>query len=158
MSDHETLKKQKGSRAWIGVDLDGTLAKHDMHGDGTWDGREIGPPVPAMVARVKEWLAAGRNVRICTARVSSLHPEAEREDTRVRIEAWCERHLGVALPVTAEKDYFMVELWDDRAVGVLRDTGTEMTDLAYAGGYDQGRLDALTAAEDEDDWGRLGSQ
>jgi hypothetical protein len=37
---------------WIGVDLDGVLAK--MEG---WNGPyEIGEPVPAMVDRVKKWL------------------------------------------------------------------------------------------------------
>jgi len=36
---------------WIGVDLDGTLAVYDG-----WRGPEhIGPPVPAMVERVKRW-------------------------------------------------------------------------------------------------------
>src|SRR5690349_18780615 len=51
---------------WIGVDLDGTLAEY--HG---WKGVEhIGPPIPEMVARVKQWLAEGRDVRIFTARCS----------------------------------------------------------------------------------------
>lgn len=37
---------------WIGVDLDGTLAEY--HG---WGNGEIGDPVPAMLERVKKWLA-----------------------------------------------------------------------------------------------------
>ena len=44
---------------WIGVDLDGTLSTHDGWGDGS-----IGEPVPAMVQRVREWLAEGREVRM----------------------------------------------------------------------------------------------
>ena len=37
---------------WIGVDLDGTLAHYDG-----WKGIEhVGPPIPAMLARVKYWL------------------------------------------------------------------------------------------------------
>lgn len=38
---------------WIGVDLDGTLAEY-----GGWKGADhIGAPVPAMLARVRAWLA-----------------------------------------------------------------------------------------------------
>ncbi len=49
---------------WIGVDLDGTLAHYDG-----WAGPEsIGEPIPLMMARVREWLALGREVRIFTAR------------------------------------------------------------------------------------------
>ena len=55
-------------KGWIGVDLDGTLAE-----DNGYDGpTDIGPPVPGMVERVKEWLAKGREVRVVTARVSPL--------------------------------------------------------------------------------------
>lgn len=50
---------------WIGVDLDGTLA----HYDGGVGVDHIGPPVPAMLTRVKQWLAEGRAVKIFTARV-----------------------------------------------------------------------------------------
>jgi len=50
---------------WIGVDFDCTLAEY--HG---WNGGELGPPIPAMVERVKAWLAEGREVRIFTARVA----------------------------------------------------------------------------------------
>ena len=48
---------------WIGVDLDGTLAKY-----GIWDG-SIGEPIPLMVERVKIWIALGVEVKIFTARV-----------------------------------------------------------------------------------------
>jgi hypothetical protein len=36
---------------------------------------------------------------------------------------WCEEHIGVRLPITCTKDYGMVELWDDRAVQVIPNTG-----------------------------------
>ena len=39
---------------WIGVDLDGTLAKYS-----TWNNGQIGDPIPAMVERVKKWLLLG---------------------------------------------------------------------------------------------------
>lgn len=98
---------------WIGVDLDGTLAHYEG-----WTGGGIGKPIPAMVERVKAWLAGGTEVRIFTARVA--HPIA---GTHAAIEAWCLEHIGEALPVTCQKDFSMIELWDDRAVRVVPNTG-----------------------------------
>jgi hypothetical protein len=125
---------------WIGVDLDGTLAEY-----AGWQGPEhIGAPVPAMVERVKRWLAEGREVRIFTARVwpftNVLYPNAPSpaptmipapHDERTEqafsaacsIAAWCHIHLGRLLPITCAKDYGMVELYDDRAVQVRMNTG-----------------------------------
>ena len=103
-------------RGWIGVDLDGTLALYDG-----WVGvSHVGDPVPAMLDRVKRWLAKGYDVRIFTARVS--RPEQEQE-ARQTIEAWCDEHIGQVLPITNVKDTRMVELWDDRAVQVKPNTG-----------------------------------
>lgn len=98
--------------SWIGVDLDGTLAQY-----GGWKGPDtIGEPVPAMKARVMKWLNEGAEVRIFTARAAIPEQVAP-------VEAWCKRHLGVVLPVTNVKDFGMIELWDDRAVGVELNTG-----------------------------------
>jgi len=113
---------------WIGVDLDGTLAKY-----GSWNGGQIGDPIPLMVERVKQWIAEGVEVRIFTARVGSgggYSLESGRSDDnefaseqRTLIEEWCEKHIGIKLPVTATKDFRMIELWDDRAVQVIVNTG-----------------------------------
>jgi len=113
---------------WIGVDLDGTLAKY-----GSWNGGQIGEPIPAMVERVKKWLADGVEVRVFTARVgwgAGYSAESGRsddekfaEEQRALIEAWCEQNIGQKLKVTAVKDFLMVELWDDRAVQVVMNTG-----------------------------------
>lgn len=105
-------------RGWIGVDLDGTLAHYDG-----WKGEDhVGAPIPAMLARVKGWLAEGREVRIFTARVST--PDAEElAAVRGAIDAWCDLHIGQRLTVTCTKDYAMIELWDDRAVQVRMNTG-----------------------------------
>jgi len=104
---------------WIGVDLDGTLARYE-----TWRGpAHIGEPIWPMVDRVRQWLAAGQEVRIFTARVG---PQPDVNDTiraREAIDAWCVKHIGRALPITATKDYAMRELWDDRAVQVIPNTG-----------------------------------
>jgi hypothetical protein len=107
-------------RGWIAVDLDGTIAQY--HG---WKGSgEIGQPIPLMVRRVKRWLAYGNDVRIFTARVNALqHDDREISVARSAIESWCKDHIGVALPITNVKDHEMVELWDDRAVRVEKNTG-----------------------------------
>ena len=104
---------------WIGVDLDGTLAKSVK----AQTGEEIGSPIPAMVQLVKLWLARGEDVRIFTARVNPKHHQGDIVHARRAIEAWCKRHLGQILPVTYEKDWNMVMLLDDRARQVERDTG-----------------------------------
>lgn len=101
-------------RGWIGVDLDGTLALYDG-----WNGHEhIGDPITPMVERVKRWRAAGRDVKIFTARVHGDDPAV-----LIVIEAWSLKHIGEVLPVTNKKDYGMIELWDDRAVQVHPNTG-----------------------------------
>ena len=105
-------------RRWIGVDLDGTLAKSVAQ-----TGEEIGAPVHSMVQLVTGWLAHGEDVRIFTARVNPNRHQAEALRARRAIEAWCKRHIGQILPVTYEKDWDMVLLLDDRARQVERDTG-----------------------------------
>lgn len=106
------------NKGWIGVDLDGTLAAYS-----SWQGElTIGAPVPKMVERVKVWLAAGREVRIFTARVYEA-PGRDINPIRAAIQNWCFEHVGAFLPVTNVKDYQMIELWDDRAVQVIANSG-----------------------------------
>lgn len=105
------------SAGWIGVDLDGTLAEY-----GKFQGHgHIGAPIPAMLDRVKRWLAEGRDVRIFTARVSG--PPVEAEAARAVICKWVVEHVGLAMTITCVKDYSMRDLWDDRAVAVEKNTG-----------------------------------
>lgn len=100
---------------WIGVDLDKTLAHYD-----TFKGKDvIGAPIPAMVDRVKQWVAQGNNVKILTARVS----DDRSGQTKKAIQDWAETHIGTRLPVTDKKDQHMVALYDDRAVPVEANTG-----------------------------------
>jgi hypothetical protein len=110
-------------RAWIGVDLDGTLAEY--HG---WNDGKIGPPVPKMVERVKGWIAEGKEVRVVTARVAPSSLEANGQtwsEVALPIQDWCRQHIRAPtiLSITHEKDFGMVELWDDRAVQVIPNTG-----------------------------------
>jgi hypothetical protein len=117
MSDR--LRRLGAQGGWIGVDLDGTLAEYSgFKGAGV-----IGAPVPRMLRRVVRWLELGVDVRIFTARAGD--EEAERA-----IRAWCEAHLGKPLPVTATKNYQMIELWDDRAVQVVPNTGERADGMA----------------------------
>ena len=115
-------------RGWREVDLDGTLAQYDG-----WKGpTHIGGPVPVMLERVLAWMKAGEEVRIVTARVFPGKEDAE--VCRKAIAAWLEEHVYAKLPepeagktwwipVTHEKDHRMVELWDDRCVQVIPNTG-----------------------------------
>lgn len=126
------------SEGWIGVDLDGTLATHDDNWFGVTD---IGEPIVPMVNRVKAWLEAGKDVRVLTARVGKdpkhaemdaraqpLHgstppSQIEKMIARRAIEDWCLKHIGKVLPITCSKDLQMIELWDDRVIRVVRNTG-----------------------------------
>ena len=93
---------------WIGVDLDGTLAYYE----GFKGTDHIGVPIKPMVEKVKGWLADGKDVRIFTARQPSA-----------AIRKWSKEHLGKILPITNRKDPQMICLYDDRAVGIERNTG-----------------------------------
>lgn len=96
---------------WIGVDLDGVLAKY--HGS---MGNAIGEPIKPMVAKVKEWLEAGREVRIFTARASS-------PGQLVAVKRWLRENGLEDVPVTNIKDFDMVALYDDKAMRVQRNIG-----------------------------------
>lgn len=111
---------------WIGVDLDGTLA----HYDGWKGGSHIGAPIPAMLARVQAWLADGRTVKIFTARIAV--PEPDRSTVIRIIHEWCEYHGLPRLDVTNVKDIAMAELWDDRAIRVVPNTGEPPAELSAA--------------------------
>lgn len=105
-------RPEPDDKPWIGVDLDGTLARATP-----WRGMaHIGPPVPLMVRRVLAWTKAGLTVKILTARA----PYPEAVDA---IKKWLVAHGMPELEVTDRKDFGMVELWDDRAVQVVRNTG-----------------------------------
>ena len=136
----EKLAKQSHT-GWIAVDLDGTLAHFD--GDRT----TVGAPVAPMLARVKQWLKEGEDVRVFTARVASDPDHAQLR----MIQAWCREHVGRALPVTNVKDHQMLELWDDRAVRVGRNTGEpespfEKTVKSSGGQLDQAPTDDSASA------------
>lgn len=122
---------------WIGVDFDGTLSYYDR-----WRGAgHVGAPIGPMVERVREWLAKGYEVRIFTARIwpfvgvlqptdAMPVPDGRRAqdsfDAACAIAEFCIAQFGRVLPITNVKDYDMIELWDDRAVHVVQNTGRQL--------------------------------
>lgn len=117
----EALKKNIGTSnhgAWIGFDLDGTLAN-----DSQWLGPDhIGPPIPGIVELIKMYLKKGHIVKIMTARMSVKDPEKKAKAAKL-IADYTAEHIGVALEATCEKDYQMIVLYDDRARQVIANTG-----------------------------------
>jgi len=101
-----------GGSPWIGVDLDGTLAR-DL---GSTRGDDIGSPIEPMLVRVQKWIAEGRTVKIFTARASSPRQVAA-------IKEWLASCGLPELEVTNVKDLHMIELWDDRCVQVTTNLG-----------------------------------
>ena len=107
-----TLFDRMFHMGWIGVDLDGTLAKHNG-----WQGpEEIGDPIPLMMTRVRAWIESGVEVRIFTARASDPKMVPP-------VRAWLKKHGIGQLTITNEKDYEMITCWDDRCVQVEPNTG-----------------------------------
>lgn len=103
---------------WIGVDLDGTLAEYNG-----WIGPEhIGRPIKPMMDRVNEWIEAGIKVKIFTARANI--PEQIPYITK-----WLVANGLPALEITATKDFAMLELYDDRCVQVLINSGITMQEF-----------------------------
>lgn len=122
---------------WIGVDFDGTLAyyEHWM----PWN--QFGAPLLPMVVRVKRWLKEGRDVRIVTARVRpeggdfeclTTHERINNAKIKGAIEQWCIKYIGQRLEVTCCKDLNMIELWDDRAIQMIPNTGTPLVEAHQA--------------------------
>lgn len=108
---------------YVAVDFDRTLAVYDHFRGVT----HLGPPVPAMQARVRGWLAAGIKVKIFTARVGPGPEQRDVEAVRTAMGDWTEEHLGQRLEITNIKDYLCDEFWDDRAVAVEANTGRPMS-------------------------------
>jgi hypothetical protein len=104
---------------WIGVDLDGTLAKHDDNDQYSPD--KIGDPIEKMINRVKKWISDGKTVKIMTARADKN--DANHKIAKKAIDDWCDKHIGKKLEITNQKDKNMEELWDDKAIQINKNTG-----------------------------------
>jgi hypothetical protein len=70
-----------------------------------------------MMGRVYGWIhQPGLRVKIFTAR-AGMPGQVE------KIQQWCLANGLPKLEVTDRKDMFMLELWDDRAIQVIKNTG-----------------------------------
>lgn len=125
MSDKEheesiaAWKAQMKDGGHICVDLDATLAHH-----GKWLGpTHIGEPIKPMLDRVLKWLGDGVDVRLFTARATPMADGKPEPGIVEAIDAWCMKHVGRLLPITNQKTWETVEMWDDRAVQVVPNTG-----------------------------------
>ena len=101
---------------WIAVDFDGTLATHKK-GSAT---NETGRPIPLMKQRVLDWHKAGKTVKIFTGRLGE--PGQKQKQIGI-IKKWLKANGLPDLEVTNIKDHKMEELWDDRAIGIKKNTG-----------------------------------
>ena len=100
----------------IAVDFDGTLVRYDgFKGVGIY-----GEPIPAMVDRVRAWLANGDEVVIFTARA---FPDEEGMVEIVGISTWLADAGLPQLQITCMKLKKFTEIWDDRAIRVERNKG-----------------------------------
>lgn len=99
----------------IFVDFDGTLAKQDIDRYK----RQIGEPIFSMIDKVKTELDKGSRVVIFTARASYWADDHEKSD----IEQFCLKHIGQILPITAIKEHYIDEIWDDRAREIIKNQG-----------------------------------
>jgi hypothetical protein len=107
------------TKGWIGIDLDRTVAYHEK-----WEGPGIiGEPITGIVEAAKLAMARGYEVRIFTARATPWRPVNELMVVHAAIREWTTRVFGRPLAATAVKDMDMIELWDDRAVGIEPNTG-----------------------------------
>lgn len=99
-------------KAWIGVDLDGTLAYYDERSSI----EEVGTAIPDMLALVKKMINNGIRVKIFTARATDT-------EQLPLIRKWLKANGIPELEITNIKDYYMLKLYDDRCVQVERNTG-----------------------------------
>lgn len=100
---------------WVGVDLDGTLARDDAPGHFE-PPYPLGEPIPEMIALIQSLLEAGLTVKIFTARA------CEPESIPI-IHAWAEKHGLGQLEVTNLKDYNLIRFYDDRAIQMAPNSG-----------------------------------
>ena len=110
------MKKKNG---YIAFDLDGTLAHYES---GLFNPEVVGEPIAGMVKIAKDWIAKGHEVRIITARMTPQEG-SDPEKVQKMIGDWTEKHLGQRCIATNVKDFGMILLYDDRAVGVVTNTG-----------------------------------
>lgn len=105
-----------GEGGWVAVDFDGTLASTRNVGHFEYP-FPLGGPVEEIIGLVGEILESGIGVKVFTARANEMELYGE------KIRCWCRENVGRELEITSIKDYGMVCMLDDRAVGVKANEG-----------------------------------
>lgn len=104
--------KDPNRKGWIGVDLDGTLARYES---GQYP--VIGEPLYPMADYVRALIEEDQfEVKIFTARA------CEPEQIPI-VKAWLKANGFPDLEVTNAKDYYMEQMWDDRCLRVSTNSG-----------------------------------
>ena len=111
-------------KRWVGVDLDGTLARDDAEGH-FLPPYPLGEPIPEMIAMVQSLLHAGVTVKVFSALA------CEPESVPI-IQAWAEKHGLGRLEVTNQKDYDLIRFYDDRAIQMFPNQGKSVRALQVA--------------------------
>ena len=121
--DFKKLDEEKElKKLWIGVDMDGTLAKYD--GWKGWD--HFGEPIKPVVDKIHAWSKRGVLVCIFTARMSEVslaRSKVSKEQMQKVIDDWCVKHIGYKLPCKTEKDCYMLAFLDDSAIQISKNQG-----------------------------------
>lgn len=131
------------------MDLDGTLARHTRRKGIT----VIGTPIERMARRIRRWHSQGKRVKIFTAR-------ADTPESISAIKKWLEDNKLPALEVTNVKDHYMIRMWDDKAVPMVKNKGITHQDGRIAESLvdillDSRRYSAM--GDEEEEVGRMGS-
>lgn len=135
------MVKPQGPEGWIAVDMDGTLFEYT-----TWTKwNAFGAPIKLMAERVIHWvMEEKKDVRIFTARMPLPHEQEIEHVCRNSGEKFtgvmmkhaiamhCREHLGFPMRAQCYKDLNTIEIWDDRAIGVVANTGETLVDAAVA--------------------------
>lgn len=106
------LLEKEDPEAWIGFDFDGTLATHKKYNGPT----KLGKPIPRMVRRLRRYISHGQKCKIFTAR-------ADDERSVNAIKKWLKDNELPDLEITNLKDEHCIKIYDDKAVGVVKNTG-----------------------------------
>lgn len=105
------------------VDFDGTMAGHDAIKNLDYYPEKTGTPIDLMIKRVNTWLDEGIEVVVFTARVHPVHGAESIAAAEAAIKEFCVKNFGRTLEITCLKDPRFHEMWDDKAVRVIPDTG-----------------------------------
>jgi hypothetical protein len=109
-------EKKRKSNGWIAFDFDRTLAVRNS-GDNIF---KLGAPIPKGIELMKRCVAAGRKVKVLTARSESQWS---------KLTAWLEKQGIPGVEVTNKKDSRMDILFDDKGCGLVENEGISHMDL-----------------------------